>query len=380
MGVIHYISLIKRNLSKVRLTPLKKFFIGGLVIFILLFVYSLKKSSKRDYILKSNYHLKLLKSSKKIWSVWRKGPYSDLYKEAVKECPLDKFEGKLNCNLNFLNCVLNNSSISSEKKGVGKLSHSEAVSVQREEYGDLSPIDGVRLNLSLDKTKITILLEDNCDKLFLPKRIYGFGAEVNPPKQSRFDNFERLIFVDKNLSSAKGKTVAQMRKLCASRGMQLMESHILDAAAFHPVDLRNNRPLEFLRPKLPWSRNYKSEFPYKARFDKKFKFKDKYCDYLYSKECSEKKDTSLPSWMGLKNPLGGKVEVVRNIRFKDQILVPSSTYFTVDSLWHQLGIRALWNGEGFEKRDFNFSKMGAPVIENLSELNLGFRCMQEVWQ
>ncbi|MBK24152.1 MAG: hypothetical protein CME70_09150 [Halobacteriovorax sp.] len=339
-----------------------------------------QKSITDQFVQEGEDQLKLLEASSKVWSVWRKGIYSELYKEASKECPVEEYGENTKCNQKLLNCVLKNSSISPSLKGVGKIKLGKAETVSREVHGRMAPLDGVRLNISLRDSKLSILLENSCDKIFLPKRIYGFGPDKNPKSEFRFDNFERLIFIDKNLSSAKGKTIAQMKRVCASRGMQLLESHILDAAAFHPVDIRNNRPQEFLRPKLPWSRNYKSEFPYKAQTDKKFKFESKYCDYLYSKECIGKKDTSLPSWMGLKNPLGGKMEVVRNIKFEDQVLVPSSIYFSVESLWHQLGLRAMWNGKSFDKRDFVFSKLGAPALDDYSNLELGFRCMQEVWK
>jgi len=338
------------------------------------------KNKRSHYLEQADDQLVLLKASEKVWSVWRKGEFSELSRETLKECPKENFSKDLKCNIEYLNCVLTNSSIESNLKGVGKIKVGPGKHVSRETYTHLAPASGVRLSLGLRSSSLTLMLEDNCEKIFLPNRIYGIGSEKNPPLNLRFDNFERSIFIDKNTTTGNGKSIDQMRAVCASRGMQLLDSHILDAAAFHPVDLRNNRPQEFLRPKLPWTRNYKSEFPYKAQKNKNFKFDMKYCDFLYSKECINESDASLPSWMGLRNPLGGKIEVVRNVLFKDQVLVPSSIYFSVESLWHQLGVRAIWNGKSFENRDFNFLEFGAPKVENFKELQLGFRCMQEVWQ
>lgn len=313
----------------------------------------------------------LFKTSEKIWSVWTKGYESKIYKGMLKSCPQKDFGLDGRCNQALIRCI---GSQLSEKIEVREVV-SKAISLAKSENSFFE--------IYKEGVSISIELKSHCNKLYLPQRIYGMGAAKNPDPSMRFDNFDRHIFLDKKLTVTSRTTLEQMKNICAKRGMQLVESHILDAASFHPVDLKNNRPQELLRPPLPWTRSYKSEFVYKASHDKDFKFNEEYCDYIVTKECENSSSSSLPSWMGIKDPLGGVIEVVWNPHSQKAVLVPSSTYFPLKSKWHRLGLRADWGGESFDIRDFDFGKKEDTPDELLFEgkgLVMGFRCMQEVWR
>lgn len=316
----------------------------------------------------------LLGTSNEIWELWRNGRNSSLYRGESNSCPSAQFEQD-KCNQKLLKCVLKNHPFKIMKKGSSRVRVKKVDKITRLKSGELAPLEGARVVLEYGVSELTLFLDANCSKLYLPQRIYGYGKEANPDPSHRFDNFERHIFIDKNVTQSKGETLEEMKLSCNKRGMQLLEGHILDAAVFHPVDLKNNRPQNFLRPKLPWTRYFKSEFVSKAQKDKKFKFEEKFCNFLYSKECKTVKNISLPSWMGLSNPLGGFIEVIRNIEDSKMPLVPSSVYFPIHSKWHLLGLRERWDGESFDKNDFDLKV----DLEDYKKLETGYRCMQEVW-
>lgn len=317
----------------------------------------------------------LLEGSRTVWGLWREGSASLYYEKKKINCHKN-LKGNGSCNQSFLECSLKSIPIKVMKKGSSRINFIELSNITRSADGSNYPLEGTEVILSYKKQNLSILLENSCSKLFLPKRIYGFGVETNPEASHRFDNFQQDLFIDKKMTPSKGMTLMEMKNSCASRGMQLLEGHLLDAASFHPVDLKNNRPKYFIRPRLPWTRKYKTEFVAQAKNNKNFKFELKFCDFLYSKECRGLENKSFPSWMGLKNPLGGLVEIVRNVEFPSKNLVPSSKYFRVQSKWHSLGLRSLWRGGGFGERDFEIRPEG---IEDFKSLETGFRCMQEVW-
>lgn len=318
----------------------------------------------------------VLKNAEHVWDLWINGTDSKLFSRSPKACEL-KANQNGRCDTELLKCLLPKLDLQIKTKNKNKISFFEIEKIDKSSLGKIAPREGAKVVMGFEDVKITLLLEKSCQKIFLPKRNYGYGTKKNPPWDERFDNFERNIFLDAELIPSEGRDLIGMQDFCAKRGMQLLESHLLDAAAFHPVDLRNNRPKYFLRPPLPWTRNFKGEYIYAAQNDPSFEFKIKYCNFIYTKECVKLENSSLPSWMGLKNPLGSLIEVVRNPHDPKKILVPSSTYYTVFSKWHKLGLRAGWSGSSWDSGQFDFSPFKAPDEEEFKNLKLGFRCMQE---
>ncbi len=318
----------------------------------------------------------LLKKTELVWDLWINGKEAKLFKESGEYCK-EKVAGDGRCSHDLLNCVLPKSNLRIERKGKNKIQFFKIEPVKRQTLINYTSPVGSRVVMGILESKLTLFLESSCDKIFLPKRHYAIGAKKNPGLRDQFDTLQSNIFIDKEMTEAKGMTLFEMKKHCADRGMQLLESHLLDAASFHPVDLRNHLPKYFLQPPLPWTRNFKSEFVYSAQNDTNFLFEKKYCNFIYSKECKGFKNTSLPSWMGLKNPLGSLIEVVRNPFDVEMKLIPSSIYYSIHSKWHSLGKRASWSGNSYHRDDFNFSLFKNPVEEKFEDLKLGFRCMQE---
>lgn len=316
----------------------------------------------------------LLSKSEDIWDLWRNGRKAALYNDLSNSCTLAKIKND-KCNQELLECVLKNNPLKVMLKGAPKVEVSKIEVISRFQNGEYAPIEGSRVVLTHGSAHLTLFLEKSCSKIYLPQRIYGFGPDQNPDANHLFDTFNRNIFIDKKANPSKGLSISQMKQRCNERGMQLLESHLLDAAAYHPVDLKNNRPLNLLRPKLPWTRRFKTEFVAKAQKDKKLKFENKFCSFLHSKECVTQENISLPSWMGLVNPLGGSIEVVRNIEKRSMRLVPSSIHFDIHSEWHLLGLRSSWDGESFDKSDFELKI----DLDDYKKLETGYRCMQEEW-
>jgi hypothetical protein len=317
----------------------------------------------------------LLKKTEVVWDLWVNGKEAKLFKES-KDCHA-KAAGDGRCSIDLLNCVLPKSNLRIDRKGKNKVEFFKIEPANSKRVWNYTSPVGSRVVMGILETKLTLFLESSCNKIFLPKRHYAIGPKKNPGLLDQFDNLQSNIFIDKEMTEAQGRLILDMKDHCAKRGMQLLESHILDAASFHPVDLRNNRPKYFLQPPLPWTRNFKSEYIYSAQNDENFMFEKKYCNFIYSKECKDFQNESLPSWMGLKNPLGSLIEVVRNPIEPKKKLIPSSIYYSIHSKWHSLGKRASWSGDSYHRDEFDFSLFKNPVEEKFEELKLGFRCMQE---
>lgn len=337
-----------------------------LIFFIVLLgapgLYFVIENQKADqFVQEAKDKLLLLESSERVWSIWKKGIHSPHYNKFCDSKVIR--DGR--CSTEVLRCVLEKDPLKVFLKGGGRISLNGLSQLSQRINGGQAPGEGTRVVLSYGEAQLSLFLEKSCHKIFLPQRRYGFGEKRNPDIDERFDNFKRLIFIDKFMTHMGEFSIERMADQCHSRGMQLLESHMLDAASFHPVDLKNTRPQEFLRPPFPWGRGTKNEFLYKAQKNSEFKFEERFCDFVFTKECVGKENESLPSWMGLKNPLGDRVEVVRNVLIPDENIVPSSSEYPIHSKWHRLGMRA--NIENLDR-------------DEVSKYKFGFRCMQEVWQ
>lgn len=237
---------------------------------------------------------------------------------------------------------------------------------------------------------LEIGLTDDCHELYLEQNTYAYGEAPKGKKSEdfNFDTFNRHIYFDQHLvtngeinewikyddkknteglkTESQGNklflaathlNLKQMQNYCSFKGKQLTLAHIYDAATFFTND------------------NHRSPYYWtKKRLDQKFN-----CDLVFSEECLREKkwrlNSTAPTWSGLNDSLGGVMEAVRNPIEVELNLKASSMYFPRNSRWHQLGIRAHWDGDGNNLSNFNFFEIAPTGIENF--YHVGFRCMRE---
>lgn len=257
-------------------------------------------------------------------------------------------------------------------------------------------------------SSFSVVLEDVCKDTFLPENIYSEGS--NKEDSEKWDNFGRKIYIDKNyvtnldtdiwrkLQGKKMKygpkkwpkpstelNLSERIKYCQFMGKQLLQSHILDAASFIPN--KNSVKQKFIyKPAYPWTKNTRKSFLFKAKKNDSFKVTEKHCDRAYIKECNTLKpykffETNTATWIGLYSTLGGYMESVDNKFDLKKSLKPSSFYFSAKSIWHEIGKRAYWSGDGFGHSSFhfhwNFDDSNTIEPDQKSDLKVAFRCMVE---
>ncbi len=350
---------------------------------------------------------RLLKNSSEIHRIWQDGEDSREWVQLKKEC-LNYFkintifdESLLRCHPMILQCIdkfykkLDFHFVSpigersSQEKIYRYLTKSNTVHQQLPASGYLFTIEDNQTS-----QKLNLFLSDSCHEVFLPKRMYAYGEEVQEDDY-KFDNFDQNIYIDRHLIThseinewidfgnldqvhglkkkdgndlflpATDLTMDQMLGYCSFRGKQLMLAHYFDAATFLPMDLAENNPVKIKRSPYYWTK-------------KKSEFKPN-CHYLYANECISKfpyrLNFSEPTWTGLMDAMGGGFEAFRNPIDPDSNLKASSMHFNFKSPWHKLGFRAGWDGEGFDIRHFDFKAIEPSIISQHFEV--GFRCMRE---
>ena len=250
------------------------------------------------------------------------------------------------------------------------------------------------------RQRLDLLLENNCQEVYLQNRAYAYGEEIEGKKNAdaedyRFDNFGQNIYIDRFLVTnddvnewidfsnpdftrglakhtgndlfqpATQLSYSQMENFCSYVGKQVLEARFFDAATFLPMDMNDTLPKKNNRSPYYWTKK-KSEF--KAD-----------CNLIFAEDCLAKKTNRInnvnPSWAGLTDPMGGVFEVFRNPIDPESNLKASSFYFNFKSPWHKLGFRAGWDGEGFDSRHFDFKGIAPEKTEN--KYQVGFRCMRE---
>lgn len=253
---------------------------------------------------------------------------------------------------------------------------------------------------NLSHKQLNLFLADQCQEVFLQKRAYAYGEELNTKTASdatdyRFDNFGQNIYLDrhlvtnaevnewidfgnadftKGLSKKEGDQLflpatqllyEQMENYCSFKGKQVLLAHYADAATFLPMDLSDVLPKNNPRSPYYWTK-------------KKSEFKED-CNLIFAEECLAKKpfqlNSTAPTWAGLFDSMGGVFEVFRNPIDPESNLKASSFYFNFKSPWHKLGFRAGWDGEGFDLRHFDFR--GINPAQSVEKYQVGFRCMRE---
>jgi hypothetical protein len=275
------------------------------------------------------------------------------------------------------------------------------------------PFEGIKLIIAKNEEEnfsLAFTLSYDQKIKYLPQASYYYGQDINQlpialrqgaasnqqfAQVKPWDNVGRFILIDKQpvrnfefflwskSSEIKNSIAASLLKpeeavsyltrfnqelYCQSRGMQLLDAAIFDAATFYR-DIRD----------------YKDE---KARslfyFGNRWPLKNK-CQLQTTLNCvkekiSQNKSEMQISWMGLLSisdnfeSLANNFDPVFNLR-------AGSKYFKENSAWQYLANRLTWDGVGFAQENFKWvssitgSKLESIPIE--SNLPIQFRCMKE---
>ena len=239
------------------------------------------------------------------------------------------------------------------------------------------------------KEKIYLKFSRYCHITFLPKKIYSKGPESN--QEEVWDNFHSDFFVDKflvsnfDVSSWNGRkynlqnlykastdlNLSERKRYCHSQGKYLLSSRVFDAATIFPTKRSDNFSF---KPPYPWSKKRVSFYE---------NLNIKMCSKIYTKECDKFFEFSsyLPvsvSWIGIFNSLGGHMESFSSYVFRHSEIKVSSKYLEANSPWHELGIKATWEGSSLDPERFKFKNIYSSSSReyDLSNFKVGFRCMQ----
>lgn len=384
----------------------------------------------------------LLQSAKRLENLWNNGPIS-LEKE-LTNCPYLKGGNQridsrfYQCNPHVIDCMLWQMN---EGKGDWPSSIKSKIFLQKAFYthGHYKIIRRKETHLSLNHPLaylvqltsskyshlgISLFLEANCHEQELPQGIYVSGS-VNEEDPFVWDNLGQHIVIDKNLVTnrdliewlnfddslnihkkkelkqrfqklTENKLAApgnwllkdEMEKFCFFQGKEVLSSHIFDGATFL---IKNNtsyfKTKKLFRSPLPWTRNFEESFLKKVKENTLYQMTQSDCQKIYALECIQKFpyeyfDTNSVSWAGLYEVMGGEMEYLKNIQNPLENLAATSRYFSIFSPWHQLGMRAHWDGEGLSEKNFMWEN------KNIKEesiwlnpqremaLGVGFRCMR----
>ena len=399
----------------------------GVVIFVTgFYARDLEENAKKK--VEEYQRLKILsQGAKELQKLWKLGDYEGRWKSGRLKCknlPITKnSDGEfLRCNPLFLECVFSHRFPHLLVKE-GEKNHHVLV---RDEKGKFTktvaratdnregvPTYGVEVELFLNpdqQPSLKVFLESRCHSQYLPEGVYAFGPMKRGKSDKTWDNFGRKIFVDKyqvtnqevlEWKRLTGKkdikvehdvdqlalpatqlTLQQMRDYCTFRGKTLLSTHVFDAATFYTESPVQQAKESIFRGPYPWDKRKKKNFIYRAIKSGKYKATKKSCTKLYSKECLKKfkqvgYQTGSDSWMGVSQVLGGQLEAFESY-FDDQNLKVSSSYFSIKSPWHQLGVRAKWDGKGHSYKSVDWRLKGRErmPVELPEKLDIAFRCME----
>lgn len=306
----------------------------------------------------------------------------------------------LSCNSLYLDCFFNEQEKANFSDYKFKNHQFIPQKLRSNTYIEDHPRD-IRI-LFLDKlTKKTfkVSLQKSCKGKLLPKSIYSAG----PSRDTSYvwDNLNYDIFIDrdyvsrfdiwnwaKKTSNIKlelefdkesefNKPVLKLPRVkqiayCHAQGKQILESRYFDAATFYPSSAQLNYKYPF-----HWTKNNET-FLTNSK-----KLKKSNCSDVMVAECGKfYSQDALPhsglSWIGLYHSLGGQAESFRNIFERDANLKISSSFLSRSSGWHRLGLRASWDGRGFNTRNYKFfDQYSGRYIEHKPSLKgVAFRCME----
>ncbi|RLA63972.1 MAG: hypothetical protein DRQ88_00970 [Epsilonproteobacteria bacterium] len=345
-----------------------------------------------------------LNASIKIRDIWSEGDFKGLIAKEKLQCVKEFGKNKsidptfYRCNPDFLNCFIKKFK---DKFGaqisILPFSSAKFVSVLSG-----ASTTGVLVNLGVGEFNFPLILKDFCHETILPQRIYAHGPYQKGNIDWRWDNFNRLILIDRHLVTKRDYLewknlekepqnvsedlsmpitdliAEEMADFCAFKGKQVATSLVFDAATFYPGDLKKPKPFKNFRSSYPWSRQRIDAFLYSAKRYSDFTFKKEYCLKAYTQECLKLSSYSTfqfksNSWIGLSNVLGGKMQYMRNPITPSKNLWVSSFYFPVASDSHRLGFRESWDESAFEP--INLNLLVRPIKEPKT-YEIGFRCMR----
>ncbi len=358
----------------------------------------------------------LVAAATKLQRIWIEGDLENIWNKNCEESLGKKkniSEYYTRCNPSFLQCYFGNMKfIKVEYNGDEFQISPERINNKVYTYDKLEK--SIQVNLrhkSNSDQSLNVILQDACHETYLPQRVYTHTSfENDQVSYWKWDNFNRHIFVDKflvtnrdvldwldfdeqnnftefekkNLSKSKKAapvttlTVDKMKKYCEFFGKKILSSYVFDAATFHPGDYDNTSPSGFITSYFPWTDRFKESFLYKSKNDD-YQLTKKDCDLIFTKECTFKYmmefySRKSSSWIGIFQVMGGYPQYLEPGVYKYENLFLSSKYFDNSSLWHRLGRRSYWSGNGFQDKDFLKDIMPA----NIEEMGVGFRCMRTV--
>jgi hypothetical protein len=235
----------------------------------------------------------------------------------------------------------------------------------------------------------SLILTDTCRDVYLPQRIYAYGANLKNRQDEGWiwDNFDRHLFLDKfYVSNQKinewrlatnqlDKFISdrqlwhqpallkreEQQQYCAFLGKRVLEAKLFDAATMPPADVSNPLPERIQRSQTPWHRDISKTFLGMARINPDFQLTPLDCQLAQVNGCSNRYfTTDSASWMGIHYAIGFYPEAFTNNLEPALNLKRSSKFLAPSSEWHELGLRSRWNGEQQEK------------------LPVAFRCYEEV--
>ncbi len=236
---------------------------------------------------------------------------------------------------------------------------------------------------------------------------------------------------------AVGLKLSEMKRFCAFRGKQLLQAHYFDAATFLKLSQKDEKLIKYeenenkefdenfdknmdntegkknhndeynsdlyphnfktiKRSPYPWTKrehDFIQDYIEEKKHSPYIQLYENECKLVYSKECISLFsfivfNNHSNSWVGLSDVLGGYLEVMDNPLYPNQNLKASSFYFDISSSWHQLGLRAYWDGLGFLSKNFDWSnnlyleinEQDQAFIESPEHpkdpFKVGFRCMK----
>ena len=382
-----------------------------------------KKSENKDSELITQVLPELLLQ---LQSRWEQGDQENLYVQRKLTCPDLIFNSDLvdseflKCNPNYLECFLQGKAGSATDiihKIKDKKYQIEFLK-QENKFVKVTPEDSVQLKIrvpGLVTHTMLVEFENTCRDSYLPQRIYSAG--IKGEERYTWDNFATHIYVDRfyvsnqdvyfwlqthpeiqqlfNIPIGKDSrywffpstnlSLKQRHLYCQSYGKQLLQSHVLDAASFIPPNQNDSRPKFIYKHPYPWTKKSRSEFLSIAKANSDYVLTKNDCAKANIKGCDKLAPykfyaTNTATWMGIYFPLGHYMEVVDNKFDSFQNLKASSFYFGPDSIWHEIGMRAHWDGEGMELGHFSFvtsrdDKENYPPIGS-DKLQVAFRCMR----
>lgn len=394
------LNMIKREISFL------PFFLAPLVLVALPIFFRFYFIENPDRIIQKRENLEvLIEGAKKLKKIWHEGDLRGDLRVGKLNCSKEfkEFEGIdstfFRCNLRFLECVLRESlekDIIEFPKNIYPLklenNHYTKLVTRSNMQGPKIPNYGVLIHIGYRNDALKVVFEDSCHETMLPQRIYSYGVENH---DWRWDNIDRLILIDKHLVTnydilqsipdfnfkklsypATGLKQKDMEKFCLSRGKQVAQAHVFDAATFFPGNLKNKFPQMVFKSPYPWTRVKMSSFLFSAQRYDDFVFENKYCNQVYSFECLGKVpfddfQFKATTWLGLSEILGGPMEFMRNPIDAKENIFASSYHFPISSRYHQLGKRGFW--DGLDLLWDNFDLEEKPIGENPQ---VGFRCMR----